>query len=414
MKNVIEQKINPTVEDLATDVDKFYRFLKEEMVEDLKYFNSLEKEIKSLKSQLELQRTQFSNEIDRLSKKYYYADYMNAILGVYTKLDEVTDLQCDYLDQVAKCQRLEIELSKRNTTSNSFLALEQHVITFELALQECQHQIKQDQLWKQKESSLFQELNDKFFEIQELKAQLQDKNITITEHIIVVGAENRPPMLEKSIFSQQINDMHTIGMTMQQVQVNTKFLNALPSEWSKFVTDVKLAKSLYTTNYDQLYAYLSQHERHVSETMVSLFLQFSKERIRLTTSTKQLFKMEESQLNKFKEDKLRVSLALETKELLQPQGETIQLTIPQNLAFQTEDLEAYDSDCDDISLAKVVLMANLSSCDSNVLFEIPYFDTYLNDMINQDVQQMSYSKQTHSVDFLDNEITSDSNINPYS
>nr|GEX85897.1 hypothetical protein [Tanacetum cinerariifolium] len=47
-----------------------------------------------------------------------------------------------------------------------------------------------------------------------------------------------------------INDMHTIGITMQQVQVNTKFLNALPLEWSKFVTDVKLAKSLYTTNYD--------------------------------------------------------------------------------------------------------------------------------------------------------------------
>ncbi|GKA22856.1 integrase, catalytic region, zinc finger, CCHC-type containing protein [Tanacetum coccineum] len=59
-------------------------------------------------------------------------------------------------------------------------------------------------------------------------------------------------------FSQLINDMHTIGMTMKQVQVNTKFLNALTPEWSKFVTDVKLAKSFYTTNYDQLYAYLSQ------------------------------------------------------------------------------------------------------------------------------------------------------------
>ncbi|GJR85145.1 hypothetical protein Tco_0209156 [Tanacetum coccineum] len=31
-------------------------------------------------------------------------------------------------------------------------------------------------------------------------------------------------------FSQLINDMHTIGMMMQQVQVNTKFLNALPPE----------------------------------------------------------------------------------------------------------------------------------------------------------------------------------------
>ncbi|GJU65233.1 hypothetical protein Tco_1247068 [Tanacetum coccineum] len=92
---------------------------------------------------------------------------------------------------------------------------------------------------------------------------------TLAEHIIVAGAENRPPMLEKSMYDSWaslirlfikgnkngrmmldsidegpllINDMHTIRMTMQQVYVNTKFLNALPPEWSKFVTDLKLAK----------------------------------------------------------------------------------------------------------------------------------------------------------------------------
>ncbi|GJS89587.1 hypothetical protein Tco_0772223 [Tanacetum coccineum] len=32
--------------------------------------------------------------------------------------------------------------------------------------------------------------------------------------------------------AQLINDMHTSGMTMQQVQVNIKFLNALQQEWS--------------------------------------------------------------------------------------------------------------------------------------------------------------------------------------
>nr|GEV83774.1 hypothetical protein [Tanacetum cinerariifolium] len=47
---------------------------------------------------------------------------------------------------------------------------------------------------------------------------------------------------------------------------------------------------------------------------------------------------------------------------------------------QTDDLNAYDSDyCDDISLAKAVLMANLSSYDSDVLFEVPQHDTYQND-----------------------------------
>nr|GEW37987.1 hypothetical protein [Tanacetum cinerariifolium] len=46
-----------------------------------------------------------------------------------------------------------------------------------------------------------------------------------------------------------------------------------------------------------------------------------------------------------------------------------QQTIPQNLAFQTKDLDAYDSNCDDISSTKAILMVNLSSCDSDVLSE---------------------------------------------
>ncbi|GJU48490.1 retrovirus-related pol polyprotein from transposon TNT 1-94 [Tanacetum coccineum] len=89
-------------------------------------------------------------------------------------------------------------------------------------------------------------------------------------------------------------------------------------------------------------------------------------------------------------------------------------TIPQNSAFQTEDLDACDSDCDDISSAKAVLMVNLSSCGSDVLSEVQYSDTYPNDMINQDVQEMPYFEQTHIVNFLDNEINIDSNIIPYS
>ncbi|GKD87756.1 hypothetical protein Tco_1358910, partial [Tanacetum coccineum] len=91
-----------------------------------------------------------------------------------------------------------------------------------------------------------------------------------------------------------------------------------------------------------------------------------------------------------------------------------QQTIPQNSAFQTEDLDSYDPDCDDLSSAKSVLMVNLSSCDPEVLSEVPYSNSYPNDMINQDVQEMQYSKQKHIDDFQDNEIHSDSNIIPYS
>ncbi|GJX68926.1 hypothetical protein Tco_0304653 [Tanacetum coccineum] len=66
-------------------------------------------------------------------------------------------------------------------------------------------------------------------------------------------------------FTQLINDINIYKMKMEQFQVNTKFLNSLPPEWSKFVTDVKLVKDLHTTNFDQLHAYLEQHELHANE-----------------------------------------------------------------------------------------------------------------------------------------------------
>ncbi|GKE59344.1 hypothetical protein Tco_1498529 [Tanacetum coccineum] len=72
-----------------------------------------------------------------------------------------------------------------------------------------------------------------------------------------------------------------------------------------------------------------------------------------------------------------------------------QQTIPYNSAFQTDNLDAYDSDCDDLSSAKAVLMANLSSYAPEVLSE--------------------YSKQTYvDDDFQDNEIHNGSNIILYS
>ncbi|GJX91064.1 hypothetical protein Tco_0344390 [Tanacetum coccineum] len=57
-------------------------------------------------------------------------------------------------------------------------------------------------------------------------------------------------------------------MTMRPIQLNTKFINHLQLEWNKFVTDVKLAKDFNNTNFDQLYAYLRQHEAHADEVRI--------------------------------------------------------------------------------------------------------------------------------------------------
>ncbi|GKF83852.1 hypothetical protein Tco_0248750 [Tanacetum coccineum] len=82
IQNTIEGNFGPQISKLNADLEQFHLCLKEEMVADLRYFNSLKHEVDTLKSQLETQKTQFLNEIDRLLREYYYADHMNAILGV--------------------------------------------------------------------------------------------------------------------------------------------------------------------------------------------------------------------------------------------------------------------------------------------------------------------------------------------
>ncbi|GKB24671.1 retrovirus-related pol polyprotein from transposon TNT 1-94 [Tanacetum coccineum] len=95
------------------------------------------------------------------------------------------------------------------------------------------------------------------------------------------------------------------------------------------------------------------------------------------------------------------------------EGPVSQSVITHNDAYQADDLDAYDFDCDEISRAKEVLMANLSSYGSNVLSEVPISNNTNNDMLYQR-EEMPYSEQTHLMNYSENEITSDSNIIPYS
>nr|GEU31829.1 reverse transcriptase domain-containing protein [Tanacetum cinerariifolium] len=96
------------------------------------------------------------------------------------------------------------------------------------------------------------------------------------------------------------------------------------------------------------------------------------------------------------------------------EGPVTQSIITHNATYQADDLDAYDSNCDKISTTKAVLMANLSSYESNVLSEVPISENTNNDMVNQSVQEMPYSKPSHLVEHPENEIHSDSNIIPYS
>ncbi|GJR94958.1 retrovirus-related pol polyprotein from transposon TNT 1-94 [Tanacetum coccineum] len=71
-------------------------------------------------------------------------------------------------------------------------------------------------------------------------------------------------------FAKLINDMCNINMTMSRMQLNSMFVNNMLPDRGRSVTAVKLNRGLRDSNYDQLYAYLKQHEAHAKENKMLL------------------------------------------------------------------------------------------------------------------------------------------------
>nr|GEW51301.1 hypothetical protein [Tanacetum cinerariifolium] len=76
---------------------------------------------------------------------------------------------------------LETELSKNKMMSKSFELVQKHAINLELELQQCKEKIKNDMLFKVNKTKDFCKEREQYFETQDLKAQLQDKCIVISE-----------------------------------------------------------------------------------------------------------------------------------------------------------------------------------------------------------------------------------------
>ncbi|GJW71924.1 hypothetical protein Tco_0128841 [Tanacetum coccineum] len=88
--------------------------------------------------------------------------------------------------------------------------------------------------------------------------------------------------------------------------------------------------------------------------------------------------------------------------------------LPVQAQANANDLDAYDSDCDELNTAKVALVANLSHYGPDALAEVHNHDNVDNNMINQAVQAMSSFEESNIMNHSETEITSDSNIIPYS
>ncbi|GKA47016.1 hypothetical protein Tco_0739899 [Tanacetum coccineum] len=263
-----------------------------------------------------------------------------------------------------------------------------------------------------------------------------------------------------------------------QFQVNTKFLNNLPPEWSKFVTDVKLVRDLHTSNFYQLYAYIEQHKLHANEVRImreriqdplALSPQYGSihptqhysttypstphaitysstshpnaysstvhqdaYRLRLAVP---VFKKGDDPIDAINKMMSLLSTVVSSRRQSSfaagTSGTRVNISgIGGNNSGQQRVVKYFNFQREAQGSGKVlneeelefladfgvaeVLMANLSSYGSDVLSKVPHSDNTHNDMLNQSVQEMSYSEQTHLVNYPENEITSDSNNISYS
>nr|GEZ27061.1 integrase, catalytic region, zinc finger, CCHC-type, peptidase aspartic, catalytic [Tanacetum cinerariifolium] len=162
----------------------FVHELKQEMHADLKYVESLKKIDK-----LESDKVEFSNMYDMILQECVSNEVMCTYLLSLSDLDALAELQCLYLYKVKECDCLAQKLSKQTESVSKkvytellrrFAKLEKHSISFELALQKCKEQVENDTVWNEQASNVFRKKREQYFKIQDLKAQLQDKNIAIS------------------------------------------------------------------------------------------------------------------------------------------------------------------------------------------------------------------------------------------
>nr|GEX95403.1 retrovirus-related Pol polyprotein from transposon TNT 1-94 [Tanacetum cinerariifolium] len=245
--------------------------------------------------------------------------------------------------------------------------------------------------------------------------------------------------------------------------LNSKFVNNMLPEWGRFVTVVKLNRGQRDSNYDQLYAYLKQHETHAQENkmMLERFSQPIVDPLALIVVVQNVqgrqnrgqevnprdgnaagYGGAQNRVGNVNPGQARPAqeneVALDAEQLLFLAGgqdnafdDDVDEQPDQDLAlnvdnvFQADDCDAFDSDVDEAPTAQTMFMANLSSADhvtdeakqsydSDILSEVPDHDHYQDaacahhkEHVMHDSVQLDHVVNSHA------NYTTDSNMIPY-
>nr|GEW69599.1 hypothetical protein [Tanacetum cinerariifolium] len=180
-------------------------------------------------------------------------------------------------------------------------------------------------------------------------------SLSLAENVIVARADNRPPVLDKTQYSSWASRMLL------------------------YIKGKENAKELHGTNFDHLYAYLRQHEAYENEPPQASFPPIDS---RLVVPSFIPSDDLIASLNKTIQGRHTLGYASSGARSNATgtgvnkywgtnttyNGDTVIIgqtsqEIPTLAAFQTDDLDAFDSDYDEAPSASAVIMAKLSSYD---------------------------------------------------
>nr|GEX30746.1 retrovirus-related Pol polyprotein from transposon TNT 1-94 [Tanacetum cinerariifolium] len=157
MEILIQTCLMPLAIKTQSDSLKFVHDLKQEMHADLKYVETLEKEI----DELEFEKAEFSDMYDVILQECVSKDVMCSYLMSLSDLNALEELQRLYLHKVKEFDCLAQRLLKQTESVSK--------------------KVKNDTVCNEKALNVFRKKREQYFEIQDLKAQMQDKNIAISE-----------------------------------------------------------------------------------------------------------------------------------------------------------------------------------------------------------------------------------------
>nr|GEX48429.1 hypothetical protein [Tanacetum cinerariifolium] len=231
---------------------------------------------------------------------------------------------------------------------------------------------------------------------------------TLADKAILSGADNRPPMLEKDMYDSWKRKMELYMMNIQHgrmilesvqngpliwptIEENgvtrpRKYSELTPAEAIQADCDVKETNIILQALPPEVYALLRNSSNPRQQATINngrLTLQPVQERKRDDSWFKDKVLLVQPQANG------QILHEEELAFLANPgitKGQSTQTVITYNAAYQADDLDAYDFDCNELNTAKVALMVNLSHYGLDVLAEVHNPDTMDNNMINQGVQ----------------------------